>query len=72
MDVASRAGYFERECLALPQKKHLLLPAAYTKVRFGESKPTTDLCSQALAMNDGTGGAMYSSELCCAKSNDLA
>ena len=72
LHVTSRAGHFERGCLALPQKKHLLLAAADPKVRFGESMPTTDLCSQALALNDGTGGAMYSSEFCCAKSNDLA
>ena len=49
-----------------------MFAAADPKVRFGESMPTTDLCSQALALNDGTGGAMYSSEFCCAKSNDLA
>ena len=54
LHVASRAGHFERGCLALPQKKHLLLAAAEPKVRFGESMPTTDLCSQALALNDGT------------------
>ena len=49
LHVASRAGHFERGCLALPQKKQLLLAAAEPKVRFDESMPTAYLCSQALA-----------------------
>ena len=50
----SQAGHLERVCLALPHKLHLLLAAADPKVRFGESVTRTDLCSQALALNEGT------------------
>ena len=70
--MASRAGHFARGCLALPQKKHLMLAAEDAEERSIETSSIATLCSLAADLNEGTDGAQYSSEFFCVKANDLA